>query len=158
MKRFKNILYFADGAMETCPALERAVNLAKTNHARLTVIDVLGETESPAEIESRFGMDLSQILRERRQELLESLVAPFNEADAIIYTRVMTGTPFAEVIRAVLRNGYDLVIKAARPPEGVSERLLGSTDMHLLRKCPCPVWRRVPVTGRVGRPHSRLRG
>uniref|UniRef100_UPI0031E6540E universal stress protein n=1 Tax=Phaeobacter italicus TaxID=481446 RepID=UPI0031E6540E len=32
-----------------------------------------------------------------------------------------------------------LVIKAARPPIGLSERLLGSTDMHLLRKCPCPV-------------------
>jgi hypothetical protein len=25
MKRFKNIIYFADGAMETSPALERAV-------------------------------------------------------------------------------------------------------------------------------------
>jgi universal stress protein E len=24
--------------------------------------------------------------------------------------------------------------------DGVIERLFGSTDMHLLRKCPCPVW------------------
>ena len=140
MKRFKNILYFADGAMESCPALERAVNLARTNQARLTVVDVLGETESPEEIEIRFGMDLNQILRERRQEILEGLIAPFSEADAMIYTRVLTGTPFVEVIRAVLHNGHDLVIKAARPLEGFSERLLGSTDMHLLRKCPCPVW------------------
>lgn len=140
MKRFKNILYFADGAMEPGPALERAANLAKTNHARLSVIDVMAETESPPEIEQRFGVELNAILRERRQEILEGLVAPLNEADTVIYTRVVTGTPFVEVIRAVLRNRYDLVIKAARPPEGFSERLLGSTDMHLLRKCPCPVW------------------
>jgi len=140
MKRFKNILYFADGAMESCPALRRAVNLARTNHARLTVIDVLGETGSAPEIESRLGVDLNRILRERRQEILESLVAPFKEPDAMIYTRVDSGTPFVEVIRAVVRNGYDLVIKAARSPEGFSERVLGSTDMHLLRKCPCPVW------------------
>jgi universal stress protein E len=32
------------------------------------------------------------------------------------------------------------VIKACRPPEGLSERLLGSNDIHLMRKCPCPVW------------------
>ena len=32
------------------------------------------------------------------------------------------------------------MIKACRPPEGLSERLLGSNDMHLMRKCPCPVW------------------
>ena len=140
MKRFKNILYFADGATETCSALERAMTLARTNQARLTVLDVLGETESPAELERRFGMDLDQILRERRREALEGLADPISEEDAVVYTRVLTGIPFVEVIRAVLRNGYDLVIKAARPPEGFSERLLGGTDMHLLRKCPCPVW------------------
>ncbi|MGD2074998.1 MAG: universal stress protein [Gammaproteobacteria bacterium] len=140
MKRFKNILYFADGAVDTTTALDRAVNLARSNHARLTVLDVLAESDSPAEIEKRFGTDLNGILRERRHEMLKALVAPFNEADAVIYTRVLTGNPFVEAIRAVLRNGYDLVIKAARPPEGFSERMLGSADMHLLRKCPCPVW------------------
>lgn len=48
--------------------------------------------------------------------------------------------PFVEVIRAVARSGYDLLIKAAHPPAGLSERLFGSTDMQLLRKCPCPAW------------------
>lgn len=139
MKRFKNILYFADGAMEASTTLERAVNLARTNHARLTVLDVLAETESPAKIEKQFGMDLNEILGDRRQQLLDGLVERFREQDAI-YTRVLTGTAFMAVIRAVLRNGYDLVIKEARSPAGFPDRLFGSTDMHLLRKCPCPVW------------------
>jgi nucleotide-binding universal stress UspA family protein len=39
----------------------------------------------------------------------------------------------------VLRGAHDLVIKAAENP-GWLGRLLGSDDMHLLRKCPCPVW------------------
>jgi nucleotide-binding universal stress UspA family protein len=140
VKRFKNILYFADGAMESCPALERAVNLAVSNDARLTVVDVLEQAESPPVVKQRLGTDLNQILRERRQEALEKLIAPFSRPDTMTYTQVLTGTPFVEVIRAVLRNGYDLVIKAARPPAGISERFLGSSDMHLLRKCPCPVW------------------
>jgi nucleotide-binding universal stress UspA family protein len=39
----------------------------------------------------------------------------------------------------VLRKGYDLLIKPAENPATV-QRLFGSDDMHLLRKCPCPVW------------------
>ena len=140
MQRFRNILYFADGAVESCPALARAAGLARRNHARLTVVDVLDETRSPPEIERSFGMDLNHILRERRQAALENLIAPFLDPDTVIYTRVLTGTAFVEVIRAVVRNGYDLLIKDARAPQGFPERLLGSTDMHLLRKCPCPVW------------------
>ena len=57
-----------------------------------------------------------------------------------IYTWVVSGTAFIEVIRAVQRHGHDLLIKAPRPPEGFAERVYASTDMHILRKCPCPVW------------------
>ena len=140
MNRFKSILYFADGTTETCHALERAVQLARSNNARLTVIDVLEETRSSAAIEQTFGADLKQILQERRQQALEKLIEPYNETDSLIYCRVVTGVAFIEVIRAVLSKGHDLLIKAAKPPQGLSERVLGSTDMHLLRKCPCPVW------------------
>jgi len=52
--------------------------------------------------------------------------------------RVTIGTPFIEVIQAVLRDGHDLVLKPARARPG--RNLFASTDMHLLRKCPCPVW------------------
>ncbi len=140
MKRFKNILFFADGGTEAGPALERAVALARVNDARLTVIDVAEEQESSAEIESDFGSDLNSILKEHRRQALERMSEPFDEPDDIIYTRVLTGTPFIEVIRSVLGNRHDLVIKACRPPEGLSECLLGGNDMHLMRKCPCPVW------------------
>lgn len=53
--------------------------------------------------------------------------------------RVTIGTPFIEVIQAVLRDGHDLVIKPVRERPS-SRGLFASTDMHLLRKCPCPVW------------------
>jgi len=49
------------------------------------------------------------------------------------------GRQFLEAIRTVLKNGYDLLIKPAENPDYI-ERLFGSDDMHLLRKCPCPVW------------------
>ncbi len=140
MKRFKNILYFADQPDTQNATLERAVALAKTNHARLTVMDVTAEAEAATEIEKSLGIDLNAALRERRIEQLEALTAPHATKAGMIYTQVLTGTPFIEVIRSVQRNGFDLLMKTARPLAGLTERLFGSSDMHLLRKCPCPVW------------------
>lgn len=140
MKRFKNILYFADGAAQACPALDRAIALARGNQARLALFDVIGERLPGSDLQRRLKIDLEALVREGRREALEQLAVPLREPDGLIYSQVVSGVPFVEVIRAVLRNGYDLVIKPARPPEGLSERIFGSTDLHLLRKCPCPVW------------------
>jgi len=140
MKRFKKILYFADNPDTQYETLERAVALAKANDARLTIMDVTAEAEEATEIEKRFGIDLNAALREHRLEQLEALTALHAEAGVMIYTQVLTGLPFIEVIRAVQLNGYDLLIKVAGRSSGLTERLFGSCDMHLLRKCPCPVW------------------
>jgi universal stress protein E len=83
---------------------------------------------------------VNTLLRQRRLEELESLLETHRNSGVRIYTQVVSGTSFIELIRAVQLNGYDLLMKAARPPEGLAERLFGSTDMHILRKCPCPVW------------------
>jgi universal stress protein E len=40
----------------------------------------------------------------------------------------------------VQRNAHDLVMKVAHHESGLASTLFGSEDMHLLRKCPCPVW------------------
>ena len=75
MKRFKNILYFADGAMETCTALERAVTLARSNDARLTVVDVL--ENAPALLEAALELPVEResrrLLEERRVDLAQPL-------------------------------------------------------------------------------------
>lgn len=140
MKRFKNILYFADEATEPCSALERAVALARTNNARLTVFDVISEQDSRGVAKRHFEVDLDQILREDREAELDDMVSSYSDSDIVIHRRVVSGISFIEVIRAVHNNQYDLVIKAARPPDSFVKRVLGSTDLHLLRKCPCPIW------------------
>jgi nucleotide-binding universal stress UspA family protein len=140
MKRFKNIVYFAEGTNESDHTLERAFLLAENNHARLTMLDVIEPIDIPSDVTDRFDFDLLEMLKQQRLEQLEMLAEPFRRSDSLIYAKVLMGTPFIEVIKAVLSNGYDLVIKSARCCDGLSDRLFGSTDLHLLRKCPCPVW------------------
>ena len=60
--------------------------------------------------------------------------------DVSVKTTVLVGKPFIEIIRQVLRNDHDLIIKSADADSGLREFLFSSTDKHLMRKCPCPVW------------------
>lgn len=142
MKRFKNILFFIDSFDELdnlTPSLERAFNLAKDNDARLTLIDVIEPIETPQELKARHKIDLTQVLVEDRQVQLEELIKRLPVEDNILYSKVLTGIPFIEVIKYAQRGTYDLLMKMAKPPADLGERLLGSNDLHLLRKCPFPV-------------------
>jgi nucleotide-binding universal stress UspA family protein len=140
VKRFKNILFVHQLAVEDTSAFERAAALAEENTARLKVIEILEEV-SP-DIGMPVPVLLTDVLRntliEESREQMEELVAPLRR-QIDIDVDVLTGTPFLEIIREVLRNRHDLVIKAA-DKGGLITRVFGSTDMHLLRKCPTPVW------------------
>jgi nucleotide-binding universal stress UspA family protein len=140
MKRFNNILYFADGKSDRCPALDRAVKLAKSNGGRLTLFDVIPDRVASPDIEARINLDLGEELRRNRSRELDELVARLDDSTLTVDTRVASGVAFVEVIRAVIRDQHDLVIKEAKSADSFVRRTLGSTDLHLLRKCPCPTW------------------
>jgi nucleotide-binding universal stress UspA family protein len=140
MKRFSNILYFADGVQNDVSAFGRAVELARKNKARLTALDVVPDGQPPKRIAGRRGTDVLKLWREDCESQLDAMVQRHDSPGTPVTIRVVSGIPFVEVIRAVNKNGYDLVIKDARPPDSFVRRTLGSTDLHLLRKCPCPIW------------------
>jgi len=149
MKRFKNILCIMEPGKDCKLALERAVTLAENNQANLTVITVASSV-GPGISMSKGGPITNElqdtIVNSHKQEL-ENLVEPYNQSNKI-ETKVLIGTPFLEIIREVLRNAHDLVIKC---PESLDwlDRLFSSDDKHLLRKCPCPVWMVRPQTGEL---------
>ncbi|MGC3872515.1 universal stress protein [Halomonas sp. GXIMD04776] len=140
MKQFRNILYVLEAASEMDAALERVVLLAGNNQADLTVIDVMVPTEAtPVLLANGPGpTELQASLVAERRAALESFVEPYRK-DCTLHVDVLVGRLFMETIRHVLKNSYDLIIKNAEDPDW-RDRLFGSDDMHLLRKCPCPVW------------------
>jgi nucleotide-binding universal stress UspA family protein len=140
MKRFRNILFVADRRDALTTALDRAVELSQSNDARLTIMDVTPDASLAGFVRQAYDVDLNAQLRQQRLDALEALAATYTSAGIPVYTTVVTGTPFIEIVRSVLRNGHDLVMKVAEKDTGTAPWLFGSTDLHLLRKCPCPVW------------------
>ncbi|MFT6897566.1 MAG: universal stress protein E [Paraglaciecola sp.] len=140
MKRFKNILVVLDAQniSEDNEALKRAFILAKENDAALTILHVFDEPQPLLERYEDFmsPAELAELIKERKTAALEELVTPLRETGFRIGARVVSGKGFIEIINQVLRHNYDIVLKVANW-RGDS---FDSNDLHLLRKCPCPVW------------------
>jgi universal stress protein E len=141
MQRFKNILLVDEGGAERKAALERAITLAKRNQAALTVVGILeGLPPKLPQIQGLEPATLQEMAIQERREQLENLVAPLRREGMKLTSNVLIGTPFLAIIREVLRNHHDLVMLNAEGNKGLKEMIFSSTEMHLMRKCPCPVW------------------
>lgn len=144
MRRFQNLLCFVDAAGKKHVALRRAVDLAERNGANLKIVDVVDDSELG--MAWKYHADLFvQHRRERLQELAESARSRVPAATA----ELLHGRPAPELVREVLRHGFDLLLKDACGTSRHKTLLLGSVDMRLLRICPCPVWLDVPDHGRA---------
>jgi nucleotide-binding universal stress UspA family protein len=155
MKRFKNILFIHDPASPDEGALRRASSLAKRNQARLTLFSVLSDVPPSAHlvVADRSLSQLQAALSEERSEILDQQASDIAADGVEVATRVVTGTAFLEIIRQVLREQNDLVILTAEGKGGIKERMFGSTSMHLMRKCPCPVW---VIKPKRAKPYKRI--
>jgi len=144
MKRFKNILFLADGSKGEKSVLSRAAMLASTNDAKLTIFDAI-DTDSyvasdPA-TSATFGTLLTARLKHRRKELEELRKTELRRHPGLrIEIDVQSDNRARSAIHAVIANHYDLVVKATEGGTGRMRLLFGSTDQTLIRKCPCPVW------------------
>ena len=145
MKNFRNILLVCDEQSTHEAVVGRAIWLAKANGGRITLVDVVDA--APGELARLFAAlpghrarDFEFEMLEFRRTRLAEIAAPIKSEGVETTELVLQGIPFVEIIRKVLRDGHDLVMKGAADADGQGSPFFASMDMHLLRKCPCPVW------------------
>lgn len=140
MERFKDILVYA-GAADPDTAIKRALEIARENQARVTMMDVIKPL--PAAIgmmtDAASPDELERLLKEDRRHRLEELVKQYATEDLTVQCVVSCGDVAHEITRRVLIGKHDLVVKTA-DGDTVGERLFGSAARSLMRICPCPVW------------------
>jgi len=137
----------ADAALEDPIALKRAVALALNNQASLTLVNSVDSipTEMQMAVTVITPQELVDLEVSENREQLEKVVTCVGKNGVDIEASVLVGKSFLEVIRQVLRNMHDLVIKCVEPSASLMDVLFGSTDMHLMRKYPCPDWINKPT-------------
>ncbi|MEM9502124.1 MAG: universal stress protein [Pseudomonadota bacterium] len=125
-----------------------AADLAARHGARL---DVLTCVEPPKDLEAiARAAELSEpslveLLTENQRQRVTRQVACTLPHTAV-QIHLALGKPFIEIIRHVRRFEIDIVVKTVEPLSGLQGLFFASTDQHLIRKCPCPIWLRLPET------------
>ncbi|MEM1387659.1 MAG: universal stress protein [Pseudomonadota bacterium] len=143
MKRFKNILVLSDDDDGSQALIDRAKWLAEANGAALTLFHVVDT--APGELSrilsGLFGSRATEIESEVltfHQKRLDTLAQTLEAAGLSVKVHVAHGIGFIETIQYVLKHDCDLVLKSAE--HAPLKQAMRGADLHLLRKCPCPVW------------------
>jgi nucleotide-binding universal stress UspA family protein len=140
------ILAVADTG-ETQIALQSALTLARTHGATVEVMACVEPPHDLSILARLSGEDPDRLIEEAVERTRKQVRARMAEAapDGPPDLSVSVGKAYLEIIRHAARSGCDFVIKRAEPLSGMDRFLFASTDQHLLRKCPCPVWLQTPM-------------
>lgn len=133
-------------------ALEQASALSIQYRARLHLVHVLSISEATRIELLDHGLGPYKGQYRKIQDLLKSLCDRASSKGAEVSCEVLFGKPWLALVRAVLNDGYDLVLLGTAQPLTFSKAMFGGTSVKLVRKCPCPVW----VTKQV--PHKSSGG
>lgn len=148
----RKILVVADTS-EVQIALQSALTLAERHGASLEVIACVDPPRDLSILSRLSGEDPDRLIEEAVEHTRKEIRARLDATapDRRFNLSVAVGKAYLEIIRHVARTECDFVVKKAEPLSGIDRFLFASTDQHLLRKCPCPVWLQTPTASSAPR-------
>ena len=137
---FHNILVAYDGSVDADEALTQAIDLAESEHTRLTLMTAIAELPATAYI-GISGSAVDAVLGAARAEAEATLRRAVDRVpDDLPVCKVLTDQPIGmAVIRQVTEGNHDLVVMGSRGRGAVRSALLGSASHYVLHHSPVPV-------------------
>ncbi|MGF1554275.1 MAG: universal stress protein [Paracoccaceae bacterium] len=129
---------------DAAATLTAAAALARALGTGLVALAVVEPPSELARIAAAAGLAEATALDRLADEARARLGGAAAGIDPTPAIEVRLGKPFLEIVRLAVARDLAWVVKTADAP---ASALFASTDQHLLRKCPCPVWLRRPGDG-----------
>ena len=136
---FHDILVAVDGSPDAEQALTEAIDLAESEHTRLTLITALCQLPATAYVAT--GVPVAQLLEDGRVEAQAILQrARERVPDGVSVTTVLSEQPIRAALIGQIADGHhDLVVMGSRGRGPVRAALLGSVSHYALHHSPVPV-------------------
>ena len=139
---FRNILVAVDGSTQADEALAQAIDLAESEHARLTLMagvpglspgayaDLSDAAFAAGELEADARSSAEAALGRARDRVPDDLPV----------TTIFTDEPIRRaLIEQIKRGGHDLIVMGSRGRGALRAALLGSVSHYVLNHSPIPV-------------------
>jgi nucleotide-binding universal stress UspA family protein len=118
--------------------VSKAAAMAKKEGAELTLLAV---AEAVEDMESLFGGQASERLKERASKALDAAQAVAKAAGVTGREVLETGvSPEDFIVEEAEKGGYDLVVMGTRGKKGARRLLLGSVASKVVALAPCSVF------------------
>jgi universal stress protein A len=142
MKRIRQILCATDFSAASRRALDTALALAKSHHARLTLLHVV---VTPVVLVPEQYLDsviidrLAKQSREWSARQLAGLAARAGKAGVKAAVLMRDGDPADQIVRACRSTKSDLIVIGTHGRHGLQKFFVGSVAERVVATAPCPV-------------------
>jgi nucleotide-binding universal stress UspA family protein len=136
---FHDILVAIDGSPDADQALAQAIDLAQSEHSRLTLITAMQDPPAPAYIVP--GAPIGQLIGDAKAQS-EAILSRARGSipDNLPVTTIVTDEPIrTALIHRIKDAHHDLVVMGSRGRGAVRATLLGSVSHYVLHHSPVPV-------------------
>jgi nucleotide-binding universal stress UspA family protein len=137
---FHNILVAIDGSPDSDQALTQAIDLAESEHSRLTLFSAIVAPPSAAYV-GVSGEVVANLTRDAEAET-ETIIrmAAQRVPDQVSLSTVLSSEPVRHaLIHQIKQGAHDLVVMGSRGRGAVRSVLLGSVSHYVLHHSPIPV-------------------
>jgi nucleotide-binding universal stress UspA family protein len=137
--RYNHILVAIDGSKESEWALEKSVEIAKRNEAKLLLAHVI-DTRSFLLIDS-YDPDIAERANKLAIDMLEKYQTQALDAGVThVHYEIEYGSPKVKIPKEIAKkHDIDLIVCGATGMNAVERFLIGSVSEHITRYSPCDV-------------------
>jgi nucleotide-binding universal stress UspA family protein len=136
---FRNILVAVDGSPDAAQALRDAIDLAESEHTRLTLVTAVPQIPATSLLVP--GAVTDDVIVDVRAQAEAILRRALDQVpDDLPVSTVLTDQPIrSALVRQIKEGHHDLVVMGSRGRGAVRSALLGSVSHYVLHHSPVPV-------------------
>ena len=144
MSEYKNLLVGVDGSEQSKMAVQKAIDIAKRNNAKLHLLSIVNGERYPNTSTVGYGFVDRDIYKKATDEMTKELAEMKKKAEAAGVSDVVTDVKIGNA-KMELTEGYakehdvDLILVGATGLNMIGRMIVGSTAAYVIRQADCDV-------------------